>query len=293
MQFLSSQYLWTAPIAAIPLLLYLLFRRKRRNVTWGSMYILRLVMEAKSRFMAWLQYLIVALRTLAMIAVVAAFAGPSRPWRPPAEGRFPLAPRPAHRLILLDTSESMQAAHVAGTRIDAAISLSREIVRSMQQPGRADLLPLDGSDAAWTFTSFPVDEERLEEGLAECAAPAAGPADVEAGLRRAAEVFRASPFERRELYILSDFAAKDMRGARFEAVFRVLHDLGAAVHCVRYARPGAANFAVLDVAARGDVLLAQQQTLLAVRLGYYGVGSENATAEETASTRAGRPRPAQ
>ncbi|NDC64539.1 MAG: hypothetical protein EBZ59_11275, partial [Planctomycetia bacterium] len=75
MGFTTPALLWALPVAAIPLAIYLLLRWRRRDVEWGSIWVLRRVLETRSRFRAWLQVAVVALRTLALVAVVLALAG--------------------------------------------------------------------------------------------------------------------------------------------------------------------------------------------------------------------------
>ena len=94
MQLLAPSYLWFLLAAAIPPILYLLFRRRRQETAWGAMYILRLVMESKSKQTIWIQYLIIFLRALAFAAIALALTQPYRPWRPPTDGAFPAAPHP-------------------------------------------------------------------------------------------------------------------------------------------------------------------------------------------------------
>ena len=130
------------------------------------MYILRLVLETKSRQMMWIQYLIVALRTLALAALVMAFLSPHTAWKPPTQGAFPPAPPSTHRLVLLDTSASMQARFENGTSQDAVISLCRKIIHAGRSPGRLELHALSGRDAAFVIDAFPVGSTRLEQVLA-------------------------------------------------------------------------------------------------------------------------------
>lgn len=281
----SPSFLWALLAAAIPLILYLLFRRRRRDVAWGSIYILRKVLETKNRQMAWLQYLIVALRTLALIALALVLAGLFRSPRPPAPGVIPIAPRSTHRLILLDTSDSMQARFENGRVMDAALSLSRELVQGGRYPGTVDILPLHGGRPSPVhFDTFPVEESVLEEQLVTLAS-AARPADLEKALKQAVSLFRESPWSRRELYILSDFNQRDF-GGPVAGLLDTLREMHVAFYPVAFRSPDAWNFAILDITPGSDVLLANQPALFHLTVGCYGQGG---TAETllTISTAAG------
>jgi len=266
-------YAWFFALAAIPLAIYLIFRRKRRDVPWGAVYILRRALEKQSRTGAWKMYVIVALRTLALIAIPLAFLGPYLDWRPAEDGSFPAAPGSTHRLILLDVSRSMEAAHAGGTRHDSALSFCRKVLQAGRWPGRVDVLPLDGRQQPLTVDVLPPAAEALEAALGEI--PLAGPApDFEAGLRSALRILRASPCSRKELYLLSDFSARDLQlPDDLEGPLRRLRDLGVRIFPLSYESPETNNFAVLDMSPGIELLLAGQPTLLYVRLGYYGASA--------------------
>ncbi len=262
-------YLWGLLAATIPVILYLLFRRRRRDVTWGAIYILRKVLETKNRQMAWLQYLIVALRTVALIALALVLAGLFLPPRAPAPGALPAAPRSTHRLILLDTSASMQTRFDTGTALDAALSLARQLVQGGRQPGTVDLLALHGEDEVpCRFDSFPADESALEEKLVQLASTSK-PVDFDRTLKHAMSLFRESPWTRRELYILSDFNQRDFSGPGADTL-EALRKMNVTIYPVSFHRPDAWNFAILDLTPGADLLLANQPALFHVTIGCYG-----------------------
>ncbi len=270
MTFLATSYVWVLPVALLPIVIYLLFRRRKRDVAWGAIYILRRVLESRRRFRAWLQYLILALRVLALAALVAVFARPTGPRPKVAEGRFPEPPLSTHRVILLDSSASMAARHAAGTRLEAALNLCRRFLTGGRAPAQLDLLPLDGRDTVLSCTDLPVSPSRREELLAACGAPA-GTADLARGLRTATRLFRASPFEHRELYILSDFAARDWRAPQeLTGLLAELRSTGVRIRCLSYSNARVSSFALLDLTAHSDLLLARQPALFYARIGYYG-----------------------
>lgn len=273
MEFTSASLLWALPVAAIPMIIYLLFRWRRRDVEWGSIYVLRRVLETKSRLRAWLQYLVVALRTATLIALVLALAGLVGRRRPTGADDVPAAPPATHRVVLLDNSASMAARHEGSTRLEAAINLCRKLVRAGRSPGRLDLVPLAGRQEPLVFESFPVAAGRIEELLSAVAVPA-GPADFAAGLRRAAEIFRGSAAERRELFIASDFAAGNFAGGReaddVAVAAAAMRDAGVAVHAIRYQAPRTANFSVVELTPHADLLLAEQPTLFHATVDFSG-----------------------
>ncbi|MHC4884751.1 MAG: BatA domain-containing protein, partial [Planctomycetota bacterium] len=277
MTYAFPAYLYALPAMAIPVILYLLFRRKRRDVPWGAIYILRKVIETRSKTTAWLQYLIIALRLLALAALVLVFAAPHQAWTPPTDGSFPEAPRATHRLILLDTSASMTARVEGGTALDRALSLSRRLIASCVAPGQVDLLPLDGRDKTIVFNQLPVSESNLEEVIAECT-PTDGSAQVRRGLQKALDLFRASPWQRRELYLLSDFRAADFgegQEGELARILKALAEMEVTVHAVRFASTETSNFALRSMAPAVDTLLANQPSLFRIEVGAYPTGANS------------------
>ena len=270
MTYAAADYLYALPVVAIPLVIYLIFRRRRRDVPWGAIYVLRKVLETRSRAVVWLQYCIIALRTLACAALVLLFAAPNLP-RKPAESLPDSAPS-THRVILLDTSESMRARLAGGTALDAALAQARAILDRTRAPGRADLLSADGTTAFASFDKLPIDEQRLDLALAECSERRDG-FDLPAALRHAEATFSASPCTHRELYLLSDFCARDLTPEVLaEAAPRLarLRERGVTIQALALREPGAANFALYECSPLEHVLLANQPSLFRARIGYFG-----------------------
>ena len=276
----ASPPAWFAAFAlcAVPAVIYLIFRRRRKDIAWGAVYILRRLLEAKSRTSAWKQYAVIALRTVAFAALAFAFARPHLLWKAPSDGSFPIAPPGTHRFVLVDVSSSMDAraggaGSGGGTRMDAAFSLCRKAMEAARFPGRLDVLPMDGRDKPFTLEPQ-VKAASIEETIARMQRSRL-PADLEKGMQAAIVAFRSSPFERRELFILSDFSAADLgEPERLSGPFRTLQRLNVRVCCLTYATPDAANFAIHEMTPQMDVLLAGQATIFHVTVGYYGAAQE-------------------
>ena len=76
MSFLSSLFLWALPLAAVPVVIHLLHRRRRQVVRWGAMQLLMESVPHKRRIWHINDLLLMLLRVLAVAAVVLAFARP-------------------------------------------------------------------------------------------------------------------------------------------------------------------------------------------------------------------------
>jgi len=114
MTFLQPFILWGLPLALLPIVIHLLNRMRFRTQRWAAMSFLFSANRASTRYAKLRQFLILACRVLALLALVLAVA------RPLASGwlGWALSPAPDVVMILLDRSASME------TR-DAASTLSR------------------------------------------------------------------------------------------------------------------------------------------------------------------------
>ena len=66
MHFGAPAFLLAMLFAAVPVILYILFRMRKRNVEWGATYVLQLTLRQSRRESRWRQYVVLALRTLAL-----------------------------------------------------------------------------------------------------------------------------------------------------------------------------------------------------------------------------------
>ena len=260
----ATAWLWAMGLAAVPLAIYLLFRRKRRDVPWGAGYILRKVVESRSRRAMWLQYLVIALRTLACLAVVGLFA--EAMWPRGAEGGagFPPSPPSTHRVVILDVSESMMARCEGGTALEAAVDVARRAIRATGRPGRVDLVRGDGAEC--------VELRDVDAGLAEAVESRVALNPV-AALRRAEQVLAASVYHRQEVIWLSDFCARDFPAEVLSEVEERLARLkarGVRVYALALRSAQTGNAVIYDCAPLEAVVGANVPTLLRARIGYFG-----------------------
>lgn len=259
-------------ICAVPLIVYLIFRRRRKDVAWGAIYILRRLLERRRRASAWKQYVVIAARTLAFAALAAAFVRPYLASR--ASTAVPRPPVSTHRVILVDLSPSMAAAYGVGSALDAALGFCRQVLEQAVFPGRIDILPLDGGDRHFVFDSGPIRADTVNRLMAELELTDE-PADVEHGLERAVQVFRASGYARRELHLLSDFSAADIGDPeQLAGHWRTLGAMNVTPYARGLINPNSRNVAIHEFTPYVDVLPADQPTRFHVTVGYYGAAPE-------------------
>ena len=183
-------------LAGLPVLVHLLSRAKPPQYRFSNVEFLRRVMRLTSRFRRPKDWLLIALRTLALLALALAFLGPLLLSKH--------APLPGERrciVLLVDRSGSMAAREGAASRFEAACAEAVHILDEAK-PELANLVWLDAAPDA-VFPEPAPNREFLTEELSRAAArPEAGALDaaVELALRQLAGVTG-----RKELHIVSDF----------------------------------------------------------------------------------------
>jgi hypothetical protein len=264
MSVLHSGYLGWLALAAIPLILYLLFRRRRQEVAWGATYILKLALASGRRQTLWKQLVIVALRTLLLALLVLAFARPFQPQQPgDLAGEFPHGDGALHRIVLLDNSLSMNARYRLGSRMDEARAALAALLASLRAGDTAHWLPLcpdQGEELAAVPVALPLRRAEAQRLAAEVHAHATTLRLAEA-LRLAVAVFRQGAANHRQLVIVTDLSRSDYPRVEDLALFgQMLGELGVRVAILNLGDRAGRNLALESLTAGPERLLAGQPT---------------------------------
>ena len=199
MTFLQPWVLLALPLVALPLVIHLINQRRFQTLPWGAMMFLlsaRALSRGYSRLRHWL---IMALRMLAVAAVILAVGRPlSRGWLALAGGG-----RPDTAIVILDRSPSMQARGLAAaeTKLDTGV---RQLAESLATLGASRLVVFTDPDRPPLELARP---DLLEDLPA--AGPAAAPADIPRLLQAACDHVRDSAAGATEVWICSDQRAND------------------------------------------------------------------------------------
>ncbi|MBY0587273.1 BatA domain-containing protein [bacterium] len=117
MSFLQVWLLWGLPLVAIPIIIHLLNQWRYQTVPWGAMMFLLAAQRMSRGYSRLRQWLILALRMLAIAALVIVV---SRPLLGGWMGNL-LGEKPDWTIVLLDRSPSMQQSVVAGGADEAGV----------------------------------------------------------------------------------------------------------------------------------------------------------------------------
>ena len=204
--FASPALLGWLALAAVPVLIHWLFRRRYREVTWAAMQFLHAAARKQSRRTRLEQLLLLVARVLILALIVFAFARP----RWVDAGKLAGVTPPTLRVIVLDASLSLgrkAAADGSGaaTLFESGKAIARDIVKKSHSGDRFALARISGSEPRLlirqpTLVASAVLEEidrlplTFERG------------DVAATLRQLPELIATKqPRERCEVVVISDF----------------------------------------------------------------------------------------
>ena len=142
MTFLQPFILYALPLVLLPVLIHLFNRMRHRSVPWAAMMFLKQASRSSTRNAKLRQWLILLMRTLAVLLLILFIA------RPLAGGwiGWALSPAPDVIVIVLDRSASMEA-RVPGnslTKREQAIQLLADAAKQFQDSSRLVLLESAG-----------------------------------------------------------------------------------------------------------------------------------------------------
>jgi hypothetical protein len=204
LSFLNPAFLWALPLAAIPIIIHLLSRRRLPEVTFPTTQFLRQLEPREIRRLRLREILLLLLRTLAILLLALAFA------RPTLTPRNTVTHAAAAVAILIDDSQSMAALDEhARPRIQAA----RERAASILEAGRTgdEMYLLTSTRPEAGGTERTADRVRLTRSLGQVEATAL-PARMPEALEAARRALERSPLQNRELYLVTDLQRSNFDG---------------------------------------------------------------------------------
>jgi hypothetical protein len=203
MGLLAPAFLIGLAALAIPLLIHLIRRERQDAVEFPSLMFLNRIPQPVVKRRHIRNWWLFALRCLALILLVGAFA---RPFVDRGDGALAQADVAREVVILLDRSYSMGY----GDRWDRAVSAAREAIEGLGPDDRASLVLFDA--AARSATTATSDRARLLSAL-DSVRPGAAVTRYTPALKLAQSILDASEYDRREAILVSDFQRAGWDGA--------------------------------------------------------------------------------
>ena len=201
MAFLNPLVLLGLAAAAIPLIIHLFNFRKPKRVDFSSLTFLRELEKRTMRRVRLKQWLLLILRTLAIVCLVLAFARPTKTsvWEDVFGERSPTA-----MAVVIDNSLSMTRRDVQGAYLDQAKALAAALVEGAQPGDELFLVP-----TAREYDAGPMDFASREAALdaVEELEVHAGAETASSAVSRAASLLESAANPVREIFLISDLQA--------------------------------------------------------------------------------------
>ena len=256
MTFLQPALLVALPLAALPVIIHLIHLYRRRQVKWAAMIFLLAAQRMNKGLSRLRQILILALRVLAVAAILFVVT------RPLAGGWLGLTGgAPDTVLILLDRSASMEQQNLAtgvSKRLAGLRNLSKAITDAVGTRSRLVLL-----DSALGKAEPLAKADALLDHPATAATATA--ADIPALLQGALDYITANQTGRTDVWLLSDLQQSDWDASsgRWEALRRAFATLkGVRFHLLCYPEAARDDLAVTvervvrrETSAKAELLL--------------------------------------
>lgn len=272
--FLNPLLLWAVPLCAVPIVIHLLNRRRFQKVPWAAMEFLLAAMKRNRKRLRMEQWLVLLLRTLAVLLLVFLVS------RPQLGGGTFLSAR-THHVVVLDDSASMTQRAGSAALFERAQDRVRALADDLGEQRGGDLLSIvrtsrAGQPDLWAQRVGPELGRRTGALLKELAVGDQA-CDLGAVLvatqKRAAEVKEAG---RTHYYVVGDLRAHDWatpddkpRPLLLQALSALRADTDQ-VSVIATAGPPA-NLAVVDVRLLGRLAVVGVSTALAVDVQNFGL----------------------
>ncbi|HUX03224.1 MAG TPA: BatA domain-containing protein, partial [Phycisphaerae bacterium] len=183
MSFLHPEFLWLAPLVAVPILIHLLNRVRYRRIRWAAMEFLLATERRAVRRARLRQILLMILRTAVLLFALGALAQPIL-----SGALASLLGSASQVAVALDASASMSAADASGSAFERAKRLAAAEVAALPRGTRAAAFAF----AARTDGAFrvPIQDHRAIASAITSAELTGGATDIPLAIRTAAESLR-------------------------------------------------------------------------------------------------------
>ena len=201
LSFLFTAALWALPLAMLPLVLHLLYRRKSPVVYFSTLRFIKASMQQNAARRKVQRWLLLAIRMLLLALLIWAVAQPAKT----LASRFFASGSSSVAAIVVDTSWSMQYRQNQISLLDQADGIVQQLLRNELKEASIILLTSHTPDAQ--KVPFKSASELLSQWVAMKPEPADGP--LEDRVLQAAEILAKQPYDQKLLIVISDYQARE------------------------------------------------------------------------------------
>jgi hypothetical protein len=252
------------PLVALPIIIHLINQRRYQTVRWAAMMFLLAASRMSRGYARIRQWLIMAVRMLAIAGLIFAIS------RPLAGGWLGLAGggRADTTIVLVDRSPSMQQSGTdgGGSKLETGLG---QLARTLSTLGSARWVLID------SVSNHPRELESIDElPRLPSTGPAAASADIPGMLQAARDYIQANKAGRTEIWICSDIRTHDWApdSGRWQALRDAFLEFpqGVRVHLLAYPQAAARNLSVRVTDVRRQKAGDGAELLVSIRLAREG-----------------------
>lgn len=258
MTFLNPLFLLGLAAAAIPLIIHLFNFRRPKRVNFSSLAFLHELKKSTMQRVRVKQWLLLALRTLAIACLVLTFARPTLTG--PLAGRLGGSGRTS-TAVVLDRSTSMTLRDGSGAYLDQARTLADGLLQEFESGDEILLVPVPSPD------DRPVFHQNATSAVAalDDVRPGVGNATLTEAIRLAGERLADRPTVNRDIFVISDFQEQTVS----DSLALDLPD-GARLLLMPVGTDGRGNLAVSDVRVLSQIVSEGQPVRFEATFTNYG-----------------------
>lgn len=201
MTFLNSALLAALSLGLIPILIHLLTRQRFKQVDFPTLRFLREIQKQKMRRVRVRQWILLILRTLAVLFLVLALA---RPVLRSSAGAFAAGDARSSVVLILDRSASMSAESPSGTRFHEMQIRAQEILNSLGSSDDVQIVWAD--EPPQTFPETPTTHRALIRETIESEVCGEKSGDLVQAIGLARSILGQTQNLHKEVYVISDFS---------------------------------------------------------------------------------------
>jgi len=267
--FLNTLLLWGTALGSVPIIIHLLNKRRFRPVQWAAMEFLLQAIQKNSRRLQIRDLILMALRTLAIVALALALS------RPAVNAKGLLGGGSTAAVILLDNSLSMGYHNGRETRFDAGKRMAKDVLKQLGQGSWCGLYTFN-DDVRSPLGDPSANLAYIEQELDRSVQLSDGGTNVEKVIVFTRKLFNERPEYRvgaREVYIITDMQSRPWEqrevSADFQALLQKLSS-EANVYLVNAGDGGSENAALLDLTPNDTLVAIHQEVEFVAKVKNFG-----------------------
>lgn len=248
--------------AAGPIVIHLLNRQRYRVVEWAAMDFLRQAVRRSRRILRLRDWLLLALRTLAVLLFGLAMA---RPYFVASQASVD-PNQPVHAVLVVDNSLSMGYERVEGTLLDEAKARAKSFCERLPPGSCISVLPLCGSATEFGLGAYRTKDDALE--ALDAIRPVDRRASAAAAIDLAAEACRRVPDPpAKQVVFLSDQQRSNWPAS---SLARPIEQLPGMLQVVEVAADEAENAWIADFQVQDGIVDLQTPAVFLATIRYQG-----------------------